>query len=326
MTPLPLHNRRSFIKTTALAGMAVPFTAWCTPFSDEESSNTPTDAFSIHLFSKHLQFLEYEEMAARAAEMGFDGLDLTVRPGGHVLPENVETDLPKAVAAIKKAGLSPLMMTTAIDEVNPLHQRVLETASAEGIEYYRANWFRYPDEGSIPEAIQAFREKLAALADLNVKLNLTGAYQNHAGRFVGASLWEVYEMLKDADPEGMGVQYDIRHATVEGGLSWPTELRLIASRIKSIVIKDFKWVQKNGKWKVENVPLGQGMVDFPAYFKAIRSYGIKAPISLHLEYDLGGAQSGKKEITKKPEEIYSIMKRDLQQLRSWLTEYQLVSN
>jgi hypothetical protein len=33
-------------------------------------------------------------MAKAATEIGFDGVDLTVRPKGHVLPDNVEKDLP----------------------------------------------------------------------------------------------------------------------------------------------------------------------------------------------------------------------------------------
>ena len=46
--------------------------------------------------------------------MGFDGVDLSVRPEGHVLPEKVERDLPKAVEAIRKVGFSPFIMTTAV--------------------------------------------------------------------------------------------------------------------------------------------------------------------------------------------------------------------
>ena len=60
---------------------------------------------NIHLFSKHLQWLDYEGMSKVAKEIGFDGLDLTVRRKGHVLPENVERDLPKAVAAMQKLSL-----------------------------------------------------------------------------------------------------------------------------------------------------------------------------------------------------------------------------
>lgn len=61
----------------------------------------------IHIFSKHLQFLNYQDMAEAAAEIGFDGVDLAVRPGGHVVPEKVGNDLPKAVKALEKVDFAP---------------------------------------------------------------------------------------------------------------------------------------------------------------------------------------------------------------------------
>ena len=62
------------------------------------------------MFTKHLEHLSYEELADTIAGIGLDGVDLTVRSPGHVLPENVKTDLPKAAKAIrarawKSAGL-----------------------------------------------------------------------------------------------------------------------------------------------------------------------------------------------------------------------------
>jgi L-ribulose-5-phosphate 3-epimerase len=45
------------------------------------------EAFKISIFSKHLQWLDYKGMAKVLSEIGFDGTDLTLRPGGHVLPE-----------------------------------------------------------------------------------------------------------------------------------------------------------------------------------------------------------------------------------------------
>ena len=75
-------------------------------------------------------------MAEAAAEMGFDGVDLTVRPKGHVLPEKVESDLPKAVEAMRKVGFSPFIMTTAVQDANdPTDQNVLSTASKLGFQY-----------------------------------------------------------------------------------------------------------------------------------------------------------------------------------------------
>src|SRR5690606_26319459 len=132
----------------------------------------------VHVFSKHLQFLNYRDLAEAVAEMGFDGVDLTVRPKGHVLPERVADDLPLAVEAIRNAGLSHAMMTTAVQDANdPTDRKVLETAAKLGITYYRMNWLRYPEDETIPEAIQQFQQTVKALGVLNKKLGITGCYQ-----------------------------------------------------------------------------------------------------------------------------------------------------
>ena len=44
---------------------------------------------NVSIFSKHLQFLQGEALAKAVAEIGFDGIDLAVRPGGHIEPERV---------------------------------------------------------------------------------------------------------------------------------------------------------------------------------------------------------------------------------------------
>src|SRR5215471_15232535 len=59
----------------------------------------------VAIFSKHLQFLQGEDLAKGAAGMGFDAIDLTVRKGGHVEPANVARHLPPLVGIIRKNGL-----------------------------------------------------------------------------------------------------------------------------------------------------------------------------------------------------------------------------
>ena len=93
-------------------------------------------AFSV--FSKHLHFLGWPEMAAAAKEIGFDGIDLTVRKGGHVLPERVAEDLPKAKEAIDRAGLQLTMITSDVVDVSSPHAvPVLRTAAKLGVKHYR---------------------------------------------------------------------------------------------------------------------------------------------------------------------------------------------
>lgn len=270
----------------------------------------------VHIFSKHLQFLNYRDMASAAAEIGFDGVDLTVRPNGHVLPEKVEADLPKAVEAIRKAGLMNTMMTTAVENAaSATDKRVLETAAKLGVELYRMNWFKYPENKTIPEAIAQFQQAIRDLGALNKKVGLKGCYQNHSGELAGASIWELWDMVHTADNAYIGVQYDIRHAVVEGGLSWKNGLRLIHPHIKLLAIKDFVWTKKNGRYVVQDVPLGEGMVDFSTYFRLLKQYNIQVPVSLHFEYELGGAEHGLSKISVANDVVFSAMKRDLGKLR-----------
>lgn len=316
--PATAYSRRNFIKKSALTAGLIPILGMkASPVNEQGAA-----PLKIHIFSKHLQFLSYRDMAEAAAEMDFDGVDLTVRPKGHVLPERVEDDLPKAAEALRNAGLSPLILTTAVeDSKKALDRRVLKTASAEGFKFYRMNWYLYPQEQSMPEAMEVFRQKLKELSRLNEQLGLMGVYQNHSGMMAGASPWELWEMLKDADREFMGVQYDIRHATVEGGMSWSNGLRLIHPYIKTIVLKDFKWERQNGKWVVFDTPIGEGMVDFKAYFVLLKQYRINVPVSLHLEYDdLGGAEHGATKLSCRPEVVFEAMKKDLKKVRELWNE------
>lgn len=313
-------NRRDFVQKVSNVGIVMPFIRPVELFKESAATQ------GIHIFSKHLQFLDYSNMAAVASDLGFDGVDLTVRPKGHVLPEQVAVELPKAVSAIKNKGLQSVMMATNITDVtSPVSQNILRTASSLGFKYFRTDAFHYPAQGSLPELLKGYKKQINALAAFAAPLGIRGSYQNHSGNYVGAPLWEVYELIKSADKNGMGSQFDIRHAVVEGGESWPQSVRLLAPYINTIVIKDFLWEKINGKWAVKNVPLGEGMVDFPKYFSLLKQYGINVPISLHCEYALGGAEHGASQISISEKAVYQAMKKDLILLKKWIKEAGLLT-
>ena len=71
------------------------------------------------------------------------------------------------------------------------------------------------------------------------------------------------------------------------------------------------WGEVDGRYKIVNVPIGDGMVDFNAYFKQLKQYNLKPPVSLHVEYPLGGAEKGKSNISVEPQVVYNAMKKDL---------------
>lgn len=305
-----MHTRRNFVKLSAMGALASTSTFSLANSLLEPDYSSDSD-LKVFIFSKHLQFLDYKGMCEAAKEIGFDGLDLTVRPKGHVLPKNVEEDLPRATEAMKSFDLLPLMLSTNVSDANnPLDRKVLEVASQQGYKYYRPDWYRYNDEQTIEDSLEIFSEKIEGLAQLNKSLNISGSYHNHSGHFMGSSIWDLSQILKGIPPLQMGCQYDIMHATVEGGKNWEIDFRLIKDQINSLVVKDFVWGKVDGKWKPVFKPMGEGMVDFNKYFSLLKKYKINVPVSIHIEYDLGGAEhGGVPTIDKK--EIFKKMKKDL---------------
>jgi sugar phosphate isomerase/epimerase len=323
-------SRRKFLResvaataglTSGLAAAGAPALPGVEFTKPDRVSHQPPAPLKVCIFSKQMHWLDYPQLAATAAELGFDGVDLTVRPDGHVLPERVAADLPKAVDAVRKAGLEVYLLTTALsDAAQPHAETILKTAAGLGIPGYRTGWLDYRPDLDVPANLDGFRRKLAGLAALNKKYGIRGEYQNHAGTHLGAALWDLWAVLKDLDPQWIGCQYDIRHAVVEGANSWPLGLQLLRPYIRSLDVKDFRWADKNGKSAVENVPLGAGTVDFAKYLGLVKAYGLPGPCSLHLEYPLGGAENGAKTLSVPREQVLTAMRQDLHTLRGWLTE------
>lgn len=278
----------------------------------------------VCIFSKQLQWLNYQDMAIAVAEMGFDGIDLTVRNNGHVLPERVAEDLPKAVEAAEKAGIKIYMISTDIKDVNePFTEQILKTAATLGIRNYRTAGLNYQADLDIPANLEAIKSKFTGLAAINKKYGLQSDYLNHSGEGFGSSIWDLWLTIKDLDPKLIGSQYDINHSTIAGAFSWPVDLKLIHEYVHTTVIRDFHWEKKENTWQAIPVPVGEGMVDFKKYFKLVKKYGIAGPISLMCDYDLGGAEHGSKTLTGSKKDVFDAMKRDLTVVGKLLKEADL---
>ena len=313
------HSRRSLLAAAARTAVAAG-TGRLLVTGTVGAQGRAREAFDTSVFSKCLQWLDYSGMAGIAAEAGFDGVDLTVRAGGHVLPERVEEDLPKAVEAAAKAGVHIRMIVT--DITDPRHartERVLRTAGRLGVRHYRLGIYRYRDSGPIMAQLDEIKPRLRDLADMSKEHGVAATFQNHAGaEYVGAPLWDLHYLLRDLDPRWMGVQFDIRHAVVEGGLAWPVNLRLLAGSINTLAVKDFRWARQGSGWETENCPLGQGMVDLSGFAGMLKQHGISGPISIHFEYPLGGAEHGNREITVERKTVLEALRSDLGRLRNVL--------
>ena len=290
-------NRRQFLTTTALAAPLL---------AAETRGKKRRNPYCV--FTKPLQMLSYDDLADLIAELGFDGIEGTIRPGGQITPEQVPDELPKMMAALKKRGLEMTIMASGINNADDkLNIQQLQVAAQLGIKRYRMGYHKYDLKKPVLNQMNELRPVLKNLVALNKELGLQAIYQNHSGsNYVGAPLWDLHELFKAHDPAHLSVGFDMSHATAEGTRAWPLHANLLRPRIGALYVKDFRWTEN----KRDNCPLAKGIVDrkYPAQLIAS---GYTGPINLHVEY----LKPFNKENV--PNQIAAI-KRDSATLKQWL--------
>lgn len=259
---------------------------------------------TLCLFSKHLPWMGYAEMAKTLKGMGFPGVDLTVRGKGHVLPENAARDLPRAHEALKAEDVEiPMITTELLSNDDPTARPTLYTAAKLGIAFFKVGYYRYRDISQMEATLKSVKPRVDSLAALAEHAGICGGFHNHSGLYVGAAVWDSYALLEDVNPAAAGFYYDPCHATIEGGKGgWEISFQRVAPRLKMVACKDFYWEKVKGKWDAVMCPLGEGMVDYPKFFAKLAQSGFTGPISLHVEYEIEGPT----EAAKREKELAAI--------------------
>ena len=319
-------SRRAMVKmlaaVPALAMTARPAAAG-PEFAALDQAAPAAGPLKVGMVSRHLQWTPLEEAIAVAREAGFDEIEWNVRKGGHVAPERVEQELPKAVELTRKAGLGVTMITTTIqDAKSPYAEAILRTASGLGIKYYRGGeYFRYDFKGDVVAQLDALKPRIATLVELNRKYGMTWAYHTHsAPGMIGGGVWDIWSVIKDLDPALIGLNYDTGHTFARGGVGWNEAAHAAHRHIRCIAIKDVVWHKRpDGRWATEFVPLGEGMVDFKTEFAYLASVGFVGPVNIHYEHHgLLGTDLGTWKLEMPRSEFLGIVKKDLVALRGFM--------
>lgn len=315
---------------------SVPLAAAAAPAS--MVAQTPAGKTRLCLVSRHLQWTNVEEAVTVAAEAGCKAIAWTVRPGAHILPENVERELPKAVELAHKAGLdTPMVITALVEAKSTRAEAILNTMRGLGIRYYRAPSFRYDYTQELEPQLEALRPRIGSLAELNAKYRTTAMYHTHsASGNVGGGVWDLWLALKNFDRELVGLNYDLGHATIRGGSGWVETSHFSHRYVHGLSVKDFRWVKSapgaseaatggrrgTGAWTPEMVPGGEGMVDFKGMLSYFRSVGFAGPVELYQEYsatipglaapvNMLGTDFGKWKLEMSKAQYIALLKRDV---------------
>lgn len=198
----------------------------------------------IDTYSRHLLWLRSADEVAKAVlEMGFDGIDLCVRPGatGHVEPERVSSDLAPFVRTLRSHGVRVDAITCPIaDADSPNAERILEAAAQLDIHHYWWGTFRYDQAKPVMEQLEALKPRVDKLTKLNAKYGMKAMYHNYSGPgTVGSAIWDLLEVLRNFDPRHVSFHFDTGHAANAGGNNtWALNMRAAGPYVGGLSIKD----------------------------------------------------------------------------------------
>ena len=240
-------------------------------------------------FTKQLKGMDVEETGRWVEELGFDGLDVAVRPGYCVNPDNVAKALPQAVREWADMGLSVPMVTTPgdfTDPEQPVAEALLAACAGAGIHEIKLGYWHYKEPGYW-EQVDAIRTALDGFAALAGKHGVRCAVHTHSGDNYGLNAAATMHLVGGLDPRCIGVYLDPGHLSVNG-----EPIRLAIDMVNDylclVAIKDFVYVSKEQegevKWTRTLAPLRKGLVDWAVAIEALGAAGYDGPLSFHSEY------------------------------------------
>ena len=237
------------------------------------------------MFTKHLQELSVPDAGRAIKELGFDGVELTTRPGGHILPEEVETTLPTAVEQLQALGLTvPALVVEIHNRRTPHADAVCRTAGALGATLLRTSSWRYLGLGSARPQFATARAECKELEDLGREYGVRFCIHAHSGSYLSGQGALLAQILDGRDPRYVGVSLDMGHLTVEGGTQWTEVFKIHGWRISMdllrdyigiLAVKSFGWFRTQDpqtgqhSWRATLVPLEEGLTQWTEVFKIL---------------------------------------------------------
>jgi sugar phosphate isomerase/epimerase len=289
-------DRRTFLSQTAGAGLAMSaqssiLSTLASAAEQPRASNTEAVTPTFVAFTESFQGWPIPKVCEKFKAIGLDGLDLTVRPGGHIDPADAEAKLPAAAKAARQHALRIAMLTTAIAEADKQSEALLAAAAEAGIDRVKLGYYRYEKFGTLAKRIDDVRKQLAGVVKIAAKHGVLPCVHVHSGDTIPASGFVAYMLVKDFSPRELGAYVDPMHMTLEGGNDgWRQGLDLLAPWIAISSLKNFQWLstdrdaQGQRQWTFRKCPLADGVAPIPKYLAALSTLGYRGLFTLHSEY------------------------------------------
>ncbi|MBO0777596.1 MAG: sugar phosphate isomerase/epimerase, partial [Ktedonobacteraceae bacterium] len=248
------------------------------------------------LFTKLFLQRSLDEIAVSARDLGFDGIDLLIRPGFHVEPDKPE-GIPAAVRKLRDAGLAVPMATTDLtDPGGQTAETLLRMCADADVKLLRLGYWKYDPARGYQTCLDAARRDLDGLETLARKTGVRLAIQLHGGT-IHSSGPLTAALLAGHDPAHIGVYPDPGNQAVqEGREDWRLTFDVLWPWLCCIGVKNGAWhpAQRmpggQRRWASDWVGIADGMVPWDGILGYLVQTGYDGLLSFHSHYDLPFAQ------------------------------------
>lgn len=245
----------------------------------------------IVLNSKFFKSLGVPELGVKAKALGFDGIDLIVRPGHPVNLENAATALPAAVKVWAGQGLTCPLASTPVTFTNPAAPEVeplYAGCAAAGVSRVKIGFFSFTPGDDYWARVDEARRVLAGFARVGEQYGVQTVYQIHSGPVLGSNCAGLMHLLRGLDPRWVGGYPDLGHLVLDGE-DYPMGLAMVREHLSIVGLKDaYHAPQPPGSappFVPRFVPLGKGAVNWPRALGALKGLGFDGAFAVHTEYD-----------------------------------------
>lgn len=246
--------------------------------------------FSV--FTKPWKTQTVPQLAELVRTMGYDGIELPVRPGYQVEPGTIGKQLPVAVKQFAAAGVQVCSVAGNTDEAT------IAACSEAGVPVIRT-MARIPDGANYLESEAAIQREYDALVPALERHHVTIGVQNHFGRFV-ANAPGLLRLIEKYDPKHVAAVWDAAHEAVSGGLP-EYALDLLWPRLCMVNLKNAFFQRSNGPeaefatWEYYWTSGRHGLAPWPTVIAELKKRSYSGVVCLTAEYSASDTERLAKE-------------------------------
>lgn len=223
------------------------------------------------------------ELAQFVCALGFDGIELPVRPGYQVTPENAARDLPAAARLLADHGLAIFSVAAP---GGPISEGLLAACAEARVPVLRV-MVPIGEDGYLSSIARTQRE-YDALLPLLERYGVQLGVQNHCDRMV-CNAMGLRHLIEKYDPQRIGAVWDAAHNALNGE-DPDMAIDIVWSHLCMVNLKNAFWRRVGGpeaedvRWRPWWTTGRQGLASWPRVAAELKRRHYQGVICLTAEY------------------------------------------